>query len=235
MRLAMCHLGGRPARVLDHGAGTGLVGRLLKRSNPNVDLVALDPNTELLAAIDSGDYVEQIQGTAGSMPSTAGPFDLVVSNLVLPFCPDACADLVSLRGQTMTSGALVTTTLGTAFDVTPFHRYWSSVADVIADAWEPDRYPHHRFGNADVLANTISAAGWNVVAVRPVKAARRISAERAWTWLSSVLPVGVGEGYRPLEDEEVAAVRSHFLGRWADQNVWRSAGWTAFAEESKQK
>lgn len=235
MRVSSAYLGNRPARVLDHGAGTGLVGRLLKRSNPALELVALDPNADLLSAIDRGDYVAQIQGTAGDLSLDAGGFDLVASNLVLPFCSDAHADLVALRNATTIAGALVLTTLGPAAEVTPFHRYWSSVAHVIGDAWEPDRYPHHRFGDADVLANTISSAGWNVVAIRRVKAARRISAERAWTWLSSVLPVGFGESYRPLDAAEVLEVRSHFLGRWADQTVWRSAGWTALAHESTQK
>lgn len=224
------HASLRPgASVLDHGAGTGLVSSLMLRRQPNLRVVVLDPNADLLSALTTESRCRPVVGTAADLCHNDGPFDLVVSNLVLPFCPDAGADLAGLRRHTKSGGRLVATTLGAVFDVTPFHRFWSAAASVISDAWSPDRYPHHRFGDLATFTDVISEAGWQVSSTHCVRAVRRISGTNAWTWLSSVLPVGVGDGYRVLLDDERGAVRNEFLRLWSSESRWISGGWTVVA------
>ena len=220
---------GRGGRVLDHGAGTGLVTSLLLRGAPDLQVVALDPNAELLSALNDEGRCERVVGTAAALHRDRPPFDTVVSNLVLPFCPDAASDLAQLRQLTAGGGTLVATTLGAAADVTPFHRFWSATQSLIPQAWEPTCYPHHRFGEVDSFVGEITSGGWTVRSVHAVRAVRRISAPNAWTWLSSVLPVGEGDGYRAMLDHEREAVRAEFLGRWSAEFRWVSAGWTVVA------
>jgi SAM-dependent methyltransferase len=215
--------------ILDHGAGSGLVTRLLLRGQPALRVVALDPNASLLSALMDEHRCQCVVGTAGDLAPDGPSFDLVVSNLVLPFCPDAAGDLARIRARTSPTGKLVVTTLGRVEHVTPFHRFWSAAGAVIPDAWEPTRYPHHRFGASDVFIAEVESGGWTVQSVHPVRAVRRISGARAWTWLSSVLPVGVGDAYRPLSDLERHAVRSAFLRDWASETRWVSNGWTVVA------
>jgi SAM-dependent methyltransferase len=215
--------------VLDHGAGTGLVTSLLLRRRPHLHVTALDPNADLLSALTNEPRCRRIVGTAADLPSDGAPFGLVMSNLVLPFCSDAAADLAHLRERTSSSGTLVITTLGSVPEVTPFHRFWSAAHDVLSDAWDPTRYPHHRFGDPDVFADVVRAGGWSVRSVHRVRAVRRISGDRAWTWLSSVLPVGRGDAYGSLSDDERHAIRNVFLGRWSTESCWVSSGWTVVA------
>ena len=215
--------------LLDHGAGTGLVTSLLLRETPDLCVVALDPNAELLCALRDDARCETQVGTATDLRDDRPLFDAVVSNLVLPFCADAAVDLAHIRRVTAADGLLVATTLGAAVDVTPFHRFWSATQVVIPHAWMPTRYPHHRFGDVGVFVDVITAGGWVVRSVHPVRGVRRISATNAWTWLSSALPVGVGDGYRTLLDHERAAVRAEFLRRWSAETRWVSGGWTVVA------
>ncbi len=215
--------------VLDHGAGTGLVASLLLRREPDLRVVALDPNAELLRALADEQRCVRLVGTAADLDNDRPPFDTVVSNLVLPFCPDAAGDLARVRRLTAASGTLVVTTLGAVADVTPFHRFWSATESVIPGAWEPTRYPHHRFGEVDSFVDEITSGGWKVRSAQAVRGVRRISATNAWSWLSSVLPVGVGDAYRAMREDERAAARSEFLGRWSAESRWVSAGWTVVA------
>ena len=218
-----------PGVVLDHGAGTGLVTSLLLRRQPNLRVVALDPNADLLSALTSEQRCIRIVGTATELSVDCPQLDLIVSNLVLPFCADAAGDLAAMRDRTSSTGRLVVTSLGAVEDVTPFHRFWSAAQAVIPDAWEPGRYPHHRFGRVESLVAVVEQSGWTVRTQHGVRGVRRISGTNAWTWLSSVLPVGVGEKYRALRSDEHEAVRGEFLRLWASESRWVSRGWTVLA------
>ena len=223
---------GRDLVVLDHGAGTGLVSGLLLDARPSAWIVALDPNAELLNVLRPRERCECVVGTATDLAPDER-FDLVVSNLVLPFCSDAAGDLRAVRAAAHPGATLVITTLGTAESVTPFHRYWSSVQAVVPGGWSPTRYPHHRFGARPDFVDAVEAGGWTVESVRPVRAVRRISPIGAWAWLSAVLPVGVGDEYRTLSVSDRGNVRNDFLGRWSSESRWVSGGWTIVARSSK--
>lgn len=74
-------------RVLDIGCGTGTFAVLLKRSNPQVDVIALDPDPDALdrargKASRAGCSIRFDQGMAGALPYPDGAFDRVFSSFV---------------------------------------------------------------------------------------------------------------------------------------------------------
>ena len=213
--------------VIDHGAGTGLVSRLVQAQHPLTHVYVLDPSAPLLAGVGNGPYTTPLVGTALDLDRLAPGLvaDFVVSNLALMFCPDPVADLVALRGHTRPGGALAISVLGGARGVEPFHRYWSAVGAVVDDAWAPERYPHHRFATAESLRHVAEQAGWTNVTVSAVSGARRLGASFAWEWLNGVLPVGVGAGYIELSAPARRAVECQFSSVWGGIRTVTSAGW----------
>lgn len=75
--------GGEPRRVLDLGAGTGLLGEAVLRRHPDVELVLLDGSAEMLAhAAERLPSARVVKGDLrGELPR--GPFDAVVSSLAI--------------------------------------------------------------------------------------------------------------------------------------------------------
>ena len=213
--------------VIDHGAGTGLVTRLVHAQHPLTHVYALDPSAALLAGVGHGPHTTPLVGTALDLDRLAPGLvvDLVVSNLVLMFCPDPVADLGALRRHTRPGGALAISVLGAAPGVEPFHRYWSAVGAVVSDAWAPERYTHHCFATAEFLQHVAERAGWTDVTVSAVVGARRLGASFAWEWLNGVLPIGVGAGYTELSVDDRRAVRCQFTSRWGGIRTVTSAGW----------
>lgn len=74
-------------RALDLGAGTGTLTLMLKRAQPEADVIGLDGDLEILAiarakATQSGLAVSFDEGMADALPYPDGSFDRVVSSLV---------------------------------------------------------------------------------------------------------------------------------------------------------
>jgi phospholipid N-methyltransferase len=117
----------RPQRVLELGAGTGVVTRaILDRLHPASTLVAFEPDTELSEAADAvidasphrararvvrkmiqdasdADFATPTTGSnmpSRAIPAHAAPFDVVVSGLPVPsFTPDAQAALFAMLAE----------------------------------------------------------------------------------------------------------------------------------------
>jgi trans-aconitate methyltransferase len=218
--------------IVDHGAGTGTLSKLLRVRGVNAPIVAVDPSADYLSELSGVAGVCTVVGTASAL-AHAGPqntplsgVSAVVSNMVLPFCPQPTEDLILLRSACRQGAVLRCTVLGVAADVEPFHMFWSAVHAVLPGAWEPGRYPHHKLAGPGTLLDTVTAAGWVDVDVVPVVGQRTVSLDTAWEWLSSVLPVGIdsaGEGesaqYRMLTRTERAVVRAEFYRRWGAPTV----------------
>lgn len=84
---------GRPGRVLEIAAGTGIVTRLLRDAlPPSAHLVASDLNSPMLAIarekFADTEQVEFQQADATALPFAAGAFDVVVCQFGLMFFPD---------------------------------------------------------------------------------------------------------------------------------------------------
>lgn len=94
----------RFARHLDHGAGTGEVILQLERTHMISETVALDPSPAMVARLNeifgttkqaSDRVVHTFEGTLASYVQQEGvePFDLITTQLVLPFVPDPVREL----------------------------------------------------------------------------------------------------------------------------------------------
>jgi trans-aconitate methyltransferase len=91
-------------RHLDHGAGTGEVILQLERTHTILETVSLDPSPVMVARLREifghpitapGRVVEVVHGTLASYLDNGPiePFDLITSQLVLPFVPDPGGEL----------------------------------------------------------------------------------------------------------------------------------------------
>ncbi len=91
-------------RHLDHGAGTGEVILQLERTHMISESVALDPSPVMVARLreifghpvtSHSRVVDVVHGTLASYLDNGPiePFDLITSQLVLPFIPDPGGEL----------------------------------------------------------------------------------------------------------------------------------------------
>ena len=217
----------RPISVIDHGAGTGLLTRLIHARSPNTMIYAVDPSAELLSGLCGEPRCVSLNGVARDLDRLVPGLQVsaVASSLVLMFCEEPAQDLSLLRAHTISEGRLAASVLGSAERVEPFWCYWSSVRRIVPDAWPPERYPHHRFADPQTLLAVAQSAGWRSVAIAPVSGRRRLSARFAWEWLNGALPTGVGDGYTTPPDDAMERVRSEFLSSWGASRTVASRGW----------
>lgn len=220
-RAAVAELPRASVRVLDHGAGTGIVTRLVHARLPAAHVTAVEPSAALASTLPRARWCDVHLGTEVLDP--IDPIDAVVSNLVVMFCPDTVATFDGLRRISAEGGVLLATALGAAERVEPFHRYWSAVRNQVDDAWEPTRYPHHRFAGPEQLVADAEAAGWRDVSVDSIVTVRRLHPDAAWRWVRRALPVGRGDGYGELDRHDIEQVRRRFLDDAPSK--WRSEGW----------
>ncbi len=211
--------------VLDHGCGTGLITSMIHADFPGVHVHALDPNPNFLSNVEATPWLSVQRGVATDLdPNLA--FVSVLSNLCLMFCANPREDLAAIRASCRSGAHLSLSVLGPAETVQPFHIFWSAFAEEVADGWVPERYPHHKFANANVLRDTAVLEGWSAVEILPVHGYRQIDGRSAWDWLSSALPVGSGDGYLSDVDEDTRSrAQRRFLKRWAGARFCRSQAW----------
>lgn len=79
-------------RLLDVGCGTGTLALQVKEEHPKVDVIGLDPDSEILAiarrkAQRSGADIRFDLGYADRLPSEDSSFERVVSSLVFHHLP----------------------------------------------------------------------------------------------------------------------------------------------------
>jgi malonyl-CoA O-methyltransferase len=104
-----------PRVVLDAGAGTGHASRALKRRYPAALVVALDSSRCMLqAAARRQSWLRRfarVQAAAEHLPLADGSVDLILSNLMLPWCdPDSV--FTEFRRALAPSGLLCFTSFG---------------------------------------------------------------------------------------------------------------------------
>jgi malonyl-CoA O-methyltransferase len=100
-----------PKIILDLGCGVGVEANLLTQCYPGAVVVGLDAcGAPLFKCVPGRSFLATV-GDAGHLPYQDGVFDLVVSNLLLPWC-DVEKVLAEVARVLRPGGALVFATLG---------------------------------------------------------------------------------------------------------------------------
>ncbi len=99
-------------RALDLGAGPGRGAAALARRLAPAEVVALDLALPLLELADPAGGAARVCGDAGALPFADRSFDLVYSNLALPWCADPGLVFAEVRRVLKPGGAFLFTTLG---------------------------------------------------------------------------------------------------------------------------
>ncbi len=140
-------------RVLDLGAGTGHAAVRLARHFAPARVVALDLALPLLRRIPGNQDppISGICADAAALPLADASFDLVCSNLVLPWCADPGAVFAEVRRVLKPGGAFLFTTLGPD-TLTELRSSWA----------ECDDRPHvHPFIDMHLLGDGLLQCGFS--------------------------------------------------------------------------
>lgn len=158
-------LAARPARDrwLDVGCGTGsLTAACLAADVAHVD--AVDPSPALAAVARdrfAGAPVEVLVGDAEDLAGLPGPYDVVVSSLVLNFTPDPVAALAAMRGVLGPGGTARVAVWDYADARCFLARFWQAVQEVAGTAVAVDERDRFAVCSRDGLAAAGRAAGWH--------------------------------------------------------------------------
>ena len=116
----------QPQRVLDVGAGTGILTEKIYARYPNAQVVAVDLSLSMLQRarqklMHQGRWLQRLRGEcpvmltaadAYQLPFADASFDLIVSNLMLQWCDDLDGVLTELRRLLRPEGLLLFTSFG---------------------------------------------------------------------------------------------------------------------------
>lgn len=99
----------KPQRILDLGAGTGYISRLLRERYPVADIINVDFAQNMLRQTKS---TACVCADAMKLPFMQDAFDLVVSNLMLPWCEQLPEILAETHRVLQPSGLFLFSSFG---------------------------------------------------------------------------------------------------------------------------
>lgn len=192
--------GGDPGqRALDVGCGPGALTHALATGLGASHVAAADPSESFVAAC-----TERVPGAdvrraaAADLPWEDATFDLVVSQLVLNFLPDAEAGIAEMLRVTQPGGMIAACTWDYADGMTMLRTFWDAAREL--DPESPDEARTMRFSTERELADVWEKAGLSDIRTRSLE----VSAEYADFddyWLPFTLGVGPGGAYTASLDE----------------------------------
>jgi ubiquinone/menaquinone biosynthesis C-methylase UbiE len=157
-------------RVLDIGAGTGIVARrAAARVAPDGTVTGLDPSPGMLEvarfmAEREGVAIDWREGRAEAMPFPTGSFDLALSQYAMMFFADRAAALNEIR-RVLVPGGRVAISVFQGIDRHPF--YVALDAAIHRALGESAVGAIFALGDAEALHAEVAHAGFRDVAVEP--------------------------------------------------------------------
>ncbi|MEO5919950.1 MAG: methyltransferase domain-containing protein [Pseudolysinimonas sp.] len=148
---------------LEIGCGTGELSRQILELTTPSRLVAVDPSEGFLDYARAHVLDERVRfeiGTALELPGDEGPFDAIVSGLVLNFVPDRTAALAALHGALAPGGILAAYVWDYAGEMWFLRRFWDAAREIDPANDEGDRFD---FCNPRDLRAMFEAAGLDEV------------------------------------------------------------------------
>lgn len=167
----------RARRVLDLGAGTGVLLPGLRRLAPRADLVAVDVTEAMLRQADPS--TPKVVADAQHLPFTAGAFDAVVMAFMLFHLPDPVAGLREARRVLVRGGSIGVATW-TDHDLCPPLAAWEEELDTHGATPTENLSAHERTDTPEKVRGLMEAAGLEVRSVETARANARLSREEFW-------------------------------------------------------
>src|SRR5262245_623044 len=193
-------------RVLDVGAGTGVLTRELVARTGADRVAAVDPSEPFVGALrERLPAVDVRLGTAEELPFRDGEFDAALAQLVVHFMSDPARGISEMARVTRDGGAVVACVWDHAGQRTPIAPFWQAVRDVDASIEDEDQLAGGREGH---LVELFEAAGLRDVQGSELPVRGEHATFDEW-WEPFTLGVGPsGQAYQTLPAEEQEAVEA---------------------------
>ena len=183
---------GEGMRVLDVGAGSGvLTAELVERVGAE-NVAAIDPSVKFVDAIhDRYPGVDVRPGTAEQLPYPDGGFDAALSQLVVHFMADPVAGLREMGRVTKPGGAVAACVWDLAGGRAPISPFWRAAHELDPKV---DGEPGRPGGSEGSLAALFAQAGIGGVESSDLVIHARHASFEEW-WEPFVLGVGPASAY----------------------------------------
>ena len=98
----------QPTTILDLGCATGYCTERLQAQYPDARIISLDIATKMLQQVSTN----KVCADAASLPIKSGSIDLIISNLMLPWCDDIGQVIAEIKRVLSPTGTFLLTTYG---------------------------------------------------------------------------------------------------------------------------
>jgi SAM-dependent methyltransferase len=181
------------SRALDVGCGPGALTDVLATLLGAANVAAVDPSEPFVTACTERLPAADVrQAGAAELPWDDAEFDLVVSQLVLNFLPDADAGVAEMLRVLRPGGTLAACTWDYAGGMTMLRTFWDAAREVDPDA--PDEGRTMRYTTEQELADLWDRAGLADVRTTSLEVGTEY-ADFDDYWLPFILGVGPGGAY----------------------------------------
>ena len=160
------------AQWLDVGCGTGALSQTILEVAEPGGVTALDRSEAFVAFASSQIADKRVRfevGDAQTLRSDLGPFDAIVSGLVLNFIPQPEQALAGIKRLTRTGGLVAAYVWDYAEGMQIMRHFWDAAVALdpkVSDIDEVKRFPHSR---PEPLMSLFQEAGFQHVEVRPIE------------------------------------------------------------------